>query len=390
MHSHAHGFTAEQVHSGLYALLVVHDADDDALSGTLLTGPGNDLAMALSDARVSTGVLLPYAPIAGECLHGWYGNQMLVNGALDAAFVVSSGWVRLRLLNACNARGLLLAFLPASSPDAVPRPFHLLGTDGGLLATPRRIDRLFFHAAERVDIAIPMRPNESLKALSLAFDPRHQIRSNGNGHGHPARDRYPPLSAAAMCAIGDVPAPQRADGAVLPLFSLNSGTAVAPEVASMPEKLSSLNDATDSGEPPTRRLRLDFDEQRGFLIDNQSYRLDEAGIGITRGSREIWEIRNSPISMPHPMHLHGFQFRVLRRQGTFGPARSLATESNGRLQTDLGLKDTVTIWPNETLRIEIDFSLPQADSFSGSQRYMFHCHNLEHEDGMMMRNVVVT
>jgi FtsP/CotA-like multicopper oxidase with cupredoxin domain len=252
------------------------------------------------------------------------------------------------------------------------------------------VDRLFLYAAERVDIAIQMEPKETLLAQSLAFDPRHQIRGNGTGHGHPVREKFPALSAVAICASGDAPASQWVDGAPLPLFSLNSNGAAATGVPHMPEKLSSLSEATDSGESPVRRLRLDFDEQRGFLIDNQSYRLDETGIGITRGSREIWEIRNSPISMPHPMHLHGFQFRVLRRQGTFGPARSLATESNGRLPTDLGLKDTVTIWPNETLRIEVDFSLPRIDSFAGSQRYMFHCHNLEHEDGMMMRNVVVT
>ena len=110
---------------------------------------------------------------------------------------------------------------------------------------------------------------------------------------------------------------------------------------------------------------------------------------MSRDTREVWEIKNSPISMPHPMHLHGFGFRVLRRQGTFGPARALATASAGRLATDLGVKDTVVIWPNETVWLEVDFSLPRDPAFGGAQRFMFHCHNLEHEDGMMMRNVTV-
>jgi FtsP/CotA-like multicopper oxidase with cupredoxin domain len=83
--------------------------------------------------------------------------------------------------------------------------------------------------------------------------------------------------------------------------------------------------------------------------------------------------------MPHPMHLHGFGFRVLRRQGTFGPAAALARESSGRLPTDLGIKDTVVVWPNETIWLAVDFSLPDEPSFRGRQRYMFHCHNLEHE-----------
>jgi len=90
------------------------------------------------------------------------------------------------------------------------------------------------------------------------------------------------------------------------------------------------------------------------------------------------------------MHVHGFGFRVLRRQGTFGAARRLATEPGGRFPTDLGVKDTVLAWPNETLWLALDFALPPQAAFGGPQRYMFHCHNLEHEDAMMMRNLTVT
>ena len=52
-------------------------------------------------------------------------------------------------------------------------------------------------------------------------------------------------------------------------------------------------------------------------------------------------------------------------------------------------KDTVLLWPNETIWLAVDFTLPEDAAFRGAQRYMFHCHNLEHEDGMMMRNFAV-
>ena len=136
-------------------------------------------------------------------------------------------------------------------------------------------------------------------------------------------------------------------------------------------------------------MRLDFDERDGFLIDQTPYRPDETAFSVQRGMRETWEIRNSPISMPHPMHLHGFGFRVLRRQGTYGAARRFATESGTRFPTDLGVKDTVLLWPNETIWLAVDFALPEDAAFRGAQRYMFHCHNLEHEDAMMMRNFAV-
>jgi FtsP/CotA-like multicopper oxidase with cupredoxin domain len=32
-----------------------------------------------------------------------------------------------------------------------------------------------------------------------------------------------------------------------------------------------------------------------------------------RGSVEVWDVANDEQSMPHPMHLHGFQFQVLAR-----------------------------------------------------------------------------
>ncbi|MGH8649715.1 MAG: multicopper oxidase family protein, partial [Burkholderiales bacterium] len=119
-HPHPHGFTAEQVHAGLVGLLVVTDAEDAALDTALALVPGNRLALAVADARVAQGSLRPYAPSEDDCLHGWFGNRALVNGALDAQLPVSNGWLRLQLLNACNARGLLLAF---RDQDASV-PFH--------------------------------------------------------------------------------------------------------------------------------------------------------------------------------------------------------------------------------------------------------------------------
>ena len=209
-------------------------------------------------------------------------------------------------------------------------------------------------------------------------------------HRHPARERYAPLAAGTVCesASGGAAEGRLADGAELALFALRvDGTPM--HTPPLPSRLSALPEPAARPEAPTRRLRLDFDERAGFLIDQTPYRADEIAFSVSRGAREVWEIKNSPISMPHPMHLHGFGFRVLRRQGTYGEARRLATEPDGRLATDLGVKDTVVLWPNETLWLAMDFTLPQEAAFRGAQRFMFHCHNLEHEDGMMMRNFTV-
>ncbi len=384
-HPHPHGFTAEQVYAGLFGLMVVADEDDEALDQALALAPRNRLALALSDVRIARGTILPYAPGADDCHFGWLGNRAMANGAVDARFPVAPGWVRIQLLNACNARGLLFAFRDAA--HAIP--FHLLGTDGGLLAAPVPLERVFLHPAERVDLALDTGPHRAIEAISLEFDPRLHApgQAHAHAHRHPARERYPALAQADICGSGGardfVP-----EGARLPLFSL-AVTGAAGPAPPLPDRLCKLSEAAAPPDAVLRRIRLDFDEHRGFLIDGTVYDLAEIGYRIQRGAREVWEVKNSPISMPHPMHLHGFGFRVLRRQGTFGPARALATAGAGRLPTDLGVKDTVLVWPNETLQLAVDFSLPDDAAFRGPQRYMFHCHNLEHEDAMMMRNLAL-
>ena len=89
--------------------------------------------------------------------------------------------------------------------------------------------------------------------------------------------------------------------------------------------------------------------------------------------------------MPHAMHLHGFQFEVRERETSPDFVSSLKIDDRGRLATDLGYKDTVLVWPGESVRVAIRFDLP----WPGPQTYMFHCHNLEHEDGGMMLGVRV-
>ena len=89
--------------------------------------------------------------------------------------------------------------------------------------------------------------------------------------------------------------------------------------------------------------------------------------------------------MPHPMHLHRFQFQVLERRASPDQVARLSSDARGRTPQDLGWSDTVLVWPGETVRIAVDFS----HDFVGDQMYMFHCHNLEHEDQGMMMNVKV-
>jgi blue copper oxidase len=126
-------------------------------------------------------------------------------------------------------------------------------------------------------------------------------------------------------------------------------------------------------------------ETTRWLINGLSYEMGEYPIVARRGAKEIWEIHNAERNMPHPMHLHGFRFLVLGKTGSPEQVSRLAVDYDGRTVTDLGFKDTVLVWPGETVKVAIDFS----HSFEGEQLYMFHCHILDHENAGMMLNVKV-
>jgi suppressor of ftsI/bilirubin oxidase len=154
-----------------------------------------------------------------------------------------------------------------------------------------------------------------------------------------------------------------------------------PYRAAVPAHLSSLP-PIDVAQATERPLRLGFAKGR-WRINDRVFAMGETPIEVKRNSVEVWLIRNYFNSMPHAMHLHGFAFEVLERQTSPEQVAALKIDERGRLATDLGRKDTVLVWPGESVRVAIDF----ACSFAGDQTYMFHCHNLEHEDGGMMLGV---
>jgi hypothetical protein len=84
-------------------------------------------------------------------------------------------------------------------------------------------------------------------------------------------------------------------------------------------------------------------------------------------SLEKWRIVNATADF-HPMHTHDAQWQVLSRNG-----------NTNIPPVDKGWKDTVLINPAETVEVLVKFT-----DYKGI--YLFHCHNLEHEDDGMMLN----
>lgn len=366
-HAHPHGRTGLQLQRGLAGLLLVADDEELALRQRLRLRWGErDLPLMLADKQIDGGNAIVYRDGADD----WIGNRMLVNWTPEPYLDVRAGRYRFRIANVCNARMLRLAF---AAGDRL-LPFHLLGTDGGLLQRAWPLEDLFLAPAQRADVLVDFSP--------LPRGARVRLRSLDYAAMEHEDESGPLLPDPLGEHPGAVPM-----GGALEIMELRVGAAPAVPDPPLPERLSALSPVPDTQGWPLRPLRLGMDGAGTWSINGHNFHRDGHAplFTVGRGSREVWEVRNNMTSMPHPMHVHGLQFRVVSRRISPPDLRARAVESEGLTPQDLGLTDTVVVWPGEIVRLAMDFTQP----FRGVQRYMLHCHNLEHEDQGMMATFAV-
>jgi bilirubin oxidase len=303
----------------------------------------------------------------------FFGNTIVVNGQTWPYLDVERRRYRLRLLNGCNSRFLILEF-------AVPLPFWQIGAEGGFLPEPVRLERLLLGPAERADVivdfaALPVGAEVVLRNLGpdepfgggepgVDFEPadpdttgqvmlfRIMRRRGPDRSTPPAQLVLPPLQR-----LGEASVVRR-----LSLNELDSATVLVSE----DEDGNVVLDP--AGEPfgPVAALLGTLDE------DGEGVPLlwsDEVTENPALGATEVWEIHNFTADA-HPIHIHLVQFEVVERETEGGEVR-------GPEPWETGFKDTVITYPGEIMRLKARFDLEGL--------YVWHCHILEHEDNEMMR-----
>lgn len=370
-HPHPHHLTGKQVYHGLAGLFIVEDDEEIKFQKALdLQFGATDVPLIIQDRRFDEQGRLAFGPDRDERFHGHLGAEVLVNLTPRPHFHVETRILRFRILNGSNARLYRLAF--RHGEDLLD--YHVIGGDGGLLDRPYTVKEAFLAPAERLDVLLDLRAaaaGDAVTLVSLPFDAMHletvDAQAGAGEHAHHAMQGATPYAP---------------DGSELELMKIVVRRKISFDRVA-PWALSRIGPLpVPDGQPRV----ITLDQRNGtWRINGLTYKPNETPIAVKRGAVETWEIRNAAASMPHPMHVHGFQFRVAGREGSPEQVRRLALDEHGRTAADLGWKDTVLSWPGETVRIVTDFSHP----FLGDQVYMIHCHNLEHEDGGMMLNLKV-
>lgn len=287
---------------------------------TTTTGsaPGPDHLAALANA-LEAGTLDP-----GDVRYPLY----LVNGRPPEApfslLVRRGDRVRLRLINP-SADTIFCVFVEG-------QPLTVVRADGGPVE-PVETDAVVIGMGERYDVLADVRTSGYMRVVGMPL-------------GKPGR-------AVALLRTGDAAGDPPPVGAPL----------------SLPRRIASYSDLRDTqglvaSSRGIRTIRLDLGLTRGryeWTIGGEAFPHATA-LRVGRGERVRFVMRNQTM-MPHPMHLHGHDFRPL-------------------LDTVLGVrKDTILVAPQREVAVEWVADNPGA--------WAFHCHNVYHAEGGMMRRVEV-
>jgi spore coat protein A, manganese oxidase len=338
-HDHRMDFTGPQVYRGLAGFHLIRDDEEERLG---LPHGEREVPLMICDRAFAADGSFDYPAVdptlrdtpgtKGDFISGVLGDCILVNGAPWPQLEVTNTRYRFRILNASNARRFELALDPKPSSGS---SFVQIGGDQGLLAQPVGHDTIKIAQAERFDVLI------DFSRYSVGDQ---IILTNEHGRGSTAK--------------------------VMRFVVARTGT-------------------DDSRIPPTRvgirrlqpseaSVRRDLVFARGgaqahgmtlWTINGEPFDPNRIDADPTLGAVELWKVRAQNVE--HPIHLHLAPFQVLSIGGNDpGPYNQ-------------GWKDTVSLDNGDYAELLVHF-----DGFKG--KYVFHCHNLEHEDMMMMGNFQVT
>ncbi|MGE5637014.1 MAG: multicopper oxidase family protein [Nocardioidaceae bacterium] len=412
-HDHTLGMTRLNVYAGPAGFYLLRGGPADVHGGTLPgpapalgDPPGRDLfeipiaiqdrtftqdgALFYPDARAFFEGLDPAQlriPFASERACGgpsdvapiwnpeFFGNAIVVNGRTWPSLDVQQRRYRLRLLNGCNSRFLILRLSNGL-------PFWQIGNEGGFLPAPAELPELLLGPAERADVIVDFtHVAAGSEVLLQNVGPDEPF-----GGGRPGVDFEPadPETTGQVMRFRVVPATS-ADRSTPP--SRLRLPAIAPLGGPTGSRQVSLNEQSSATvlarTDPNGNVVLDCRSGEPFgavEADLGTLRPDGGGNPLgwdepitenpAAGAIEVWEIHNLTADA-HPIHIHEITFEVVDRQPIAGGSRRPPAS------WEAGRKDTVIAYPNEVTRVKALFDRPGL--------FVWHCHILEHEDNEMMR-----
>jgi len=354
-HSHTHGKSGEQTYRGLAGLILIDDDETDAMDLPRRYGV-DDIPVVIQDRTFDEQGRLVYSLMEAD-EDGWYGDTVVINGAIAPVAKVPAGMVRLRLLNGANARFYVVAF-------ADNRVFHKIATDGGLLEAPVPMTTMEMSPGERCEIIVDLSDGKSADLFTLFEDEVDEAEEG--------------IISGMLGVLGSSEV-----AAAMPSLTLEVDASIVPNRVPLPEKLVNIIRPKANDIVRVRAFELTMEHDGGvsghhghaamdMAINGASMDMNVINERVNLGEWERWRIRSDMGA--HPFHAHGCSFLIDQMEGATAP------------EDQRGWKDTVVLDDDDWSEIVVRFDHVATDQFP----YMYHCHILEHEDRGMMGQFTVT
>jgi FtsP/CotA-like multicopper oxidase with cupredoxin domain len=368
-HPHPHRITGRQTYYGLAGLLIVREARERDIG---LPAPEHELSLVLQDRRIGKDNQFVFKRMMMDDMNGVLGDRVLVNGIADAAFKVAPRSYRLRIANVSNARIYKLTWSDG-------RPLRVIAADGGLFSRAEGVQErpyVTLFPFERIEVLEDFgarRDGAEIALVSREFSGMDDMMGSMMGQQGESGRGGGMMGGMMGRMMGGMMGPSQGEELHVARFTVLPGPRRRALAITLPEPEPRAPEASYE-----LRTQLAFRHMRGFLngrrFDTEDMMTVAEDERLPAGKASVWTFTNDGpgMPMPHPMHIHGVRFRVIERSAGTVP------EDLREGIIDTGYKDTFGIFAGERVRVLLAPTVPGL--------FMYHCHNLEHEDGGMMRN----
>jgi spore coat protein A len=326
-HDHRMAFTGASVYRGLAGFHIAHDSEEQALP---LPRADHDVPLMIADRAFAADGSFRY-PALDPTMHTPGIQRSATNGVLgDIILVNGAPWPIMNVDTARYRFRILNASNARTYQLALQDPAHhvgltQIGTDHGLLPAPIPQATITIAPAQRFDVIIDFSRHQPGDQITLT----NQLETGP--------------TAAVM------------------RFTVARTTS---DNSSIPAELSKTGTNRPTATATRRTMKFHRGGDGEWQINGRVFDPTYSHADVPAGSTEVWTIISD---FHHPFHIHNATMQVISRDG------------NDPGSYDHGWKDTVFVNKGERVELAIRFS-----AFKG--RYVFHCHNLEHEDMGMMAN----
>lgn len=430
-HPHQHMTTGAQAYAGLAGLFIVEDEEEQGLP---LPRGEYDLPLVIQDRTFTQDNQFWYDRRGPISIIGFLGERILVNGRPDFALEVADRAYRFRVLNGSNSRIYKLAWSDGE-------PVTVIGTDGGLLERPVIRPYLVISPGERYELWKDFSRSRGQEVVLESLEYRgvmprmyeQHMRPSGMGMMGGGMGMMGGMGMDGMGAMTML-ARHIPQGSRFPIARFRV-TRTAKDKLEPPDRLRSLPRyrVEETANPDRPRPVAIGTRGRRFTLNGKRFEMYEAlpvetipvntmqlleifhfhgesetGHGDMQGMQpgseamegmDHTQMQNMGhgdmggmsdmqmammIDMAHPIHFHGGYFQIIKRTPPTGNGihggEGYETVKDGFV--DEGFQDTVLVMPGERITLIMPFR-----DYKGL--FVYHCHNLEHEDDDMMRNFKV-